>query len=1182
MLAKDIIRIILYGVGLSSLGAVIYFAGPFIAFGDWRPLENHIVRQIAILLLTAAVAAVVGLNLFKRRKNAKEIADGIAGADQPVSDEPVLKERMKDALATLKTASGNKSGYLYDIPWYVIIGPPGAGKTTALVNSGLKFPLARGATPAAIAGVGGTRYCDWWFTDEAVLIDTAGRYTTQDSNSKADKDSWLAFLDILKKSRSRQPINGVLVAISIEDILTLPKQELALHADAIRMRLLELHQRLKVSFPVYALFTKADLVAGFTEYFAYLGEAGRRQVWGATFQTADKTQNLVGQIPVEFDHLLERLSEETLDRLQDEPTPQHRVQLFGFPAQMARLKPQIHDFLNQIFEPTRYHVNANLRGFYFTSGTQQGTPIDQLIGSLARTFGAEEVGSGSYSGTGKSYFLADLISKVIIGEADWVSTDRAAVRRALILKTAALSLIGLVSIGLIAAWLTSYKRNSDLIEQSLQADSEYAAAGAPVIKETLIADHDLDKVLPLLYRLRNAPAGYASRNEAVPLSARYGLSQRARLLSPAKAAYHTALERMFRPRLLYRLEEQLNARINEPAFVYEALKVYLMLGGLQAPDRELIRSWMQRDWADNLYPGATNAEGRRLLDENLAAMFDLETEQPPLVELDGRLIKQAQSSLARLSVSQRAYEFLKSEARASSAGDWIASRRGGPDMTVVFETTTGQPLDALRVPEFFTYNGFHQKFVARLPGLSERMKRERWVLGDAGQQSAVDQQYDNLAGDLLSIYSNDFVTTWRTALQSLRLKKLLADKPKYEVLRALSAPTSPMRQILESVRDETMLTKERPKTPANAAAPSAPAVPSAPALFTNAQDGPLGATIEAQFKPYHAVLEGESTRRPIDSAIANLNDIAQNLTLIIENPQLTAQATAALQSQVAALRNNASRMPPPFSDMLRAAAAEFEGSIAASTAGQILQTLRDQVTPACQQTVTNRYPFVRSSNQEVPLADFAKVFSPNGIMDKFFAQYLAPYADTSRPEWVWRKESPVGRSFSPDTLKQFQNAAYIRDAFFQTGGAVPAVSFAIRPPGSAGPGVTVKTEIGGTTITGPSSPGPTTSSLFGGPQPAPAPQPQSNAPTTVLWPGPSPRTAISVSNDTGPPSVLERTGPWSLFRMLEAGSLVAKAESASATFIVAGRELNYQISTGSLRNPLNMSVLREFRCPTGI
>ncbi len=1172
MLPKRIIQIVLYGIGLSSLAAVVYFAGPFIAFGNWHPLENTIVRNIVILLLVAGAAAIAGFSLLQRRKGDKQIAEGISGAEQTVNDEPVLKERMKDALATLKTASGNRSGYLYDLPWYVIIGPPGAGKTTALVNSGLKFPLAGGATPAAVAGVGGTRYCDWWFTEEAVLIDTAGRYTTHDSDAKSDKESWFSFLDLLKKTRPRQPINGVLVAISIEDILTLSRQDLAAHAEAIRMRLLDLHQRLKVNFPVYALFTKADLVAGFTEYFSYLNEAARRQVWGATFQTADKSKNLIGSIPNEYDLLLERLSEETLDRLQDEPAPQHRVQLFGFPAQMARLKPQIHNFLNQIFEPTRYHVNASLRGFYFTSGTQQGTPIDQLIGSLARTFGAEEVAPGAYQGSGKSFFLTDLITKVIIGEADWVSTDRGAVRRALIVKTAALSVIGLVAAALSIAWLTSYKKNSDLIEQSVKLDGEYAAAGAPLIKQTIIADHDLDKVLPLLHRLRNAPAGYATRTMEVPLSQRYGLSQHTRLLSASEAAYHTALERMFRPRLLYRLEEQLNARIGEPAFVYEALKVYLMLGGQHPPDRELIKSWMLRDWTDNLYPGATNAEGRRLLEDHLTAMFDLETEQPPLVELDGRLIQAAQASLARLSVAQRAYELLKSEARSSTTGDWVVTRKGGPDVSVVFQGTPGHPLDSIRVPAFFTYNGFQQMFIAKLPGLSERMNRERWVLGEAGQQAVVGQQYDALANDLLNIYSNDFVTTWRAELANIRLKKLLADKPKYDALRALSAPTSPLRQILESIRDETSLTKERPK-PAGTPAPTTPLAPAAPALF-NTQDGSPGAAIEAQFKPYYSVLEGDSTRRPIDSIIANLNDIAQNLTLIVENPQMTAQATSSLQTQVAALRNNASRMPPPFSDMLRGAAAEFEGSVVASTAGQLLESLRDQVTPICQQTISNRYPFVRGSNQEVPLGDFAKLFSPNGIIDRFFTQFLAPYADTSRSDWTWRKDSPVGRSLSTETLKQFRTAAYIRDAFFQTGGSMPMVSLAIKPPRAAAPGIEIKTEIGGTVIASPSTGG---TSIFGASPPPPNP-----GPSTVQWPGPSARTAISVSNESGPPSVLERTGPWSLFRMLEAGSLNTKGETASATFIVAGTELNYQISTGSIRNPLNLAMLREFRCPSGI
>jgi type VI secretion system protein ImpL len=1184
MVKKDILRIILYGVGITSLTSLVYLAGPFIAFGSWHPLDSYIVREICVMLLLAGAATFGSFQFYRRRKSAKALAEGVSEAEKKESDEIVLKDRMKDAVATLKSASGGKKDYLYDLPWYVLIGPPGSGKTTALINSGLKFPLSRGASPAAIAGVGGTRYCDWWFTEDAVLIDTAGRYTTQDSDAKADKQSWFAFLDMLKKNRPRQPINGVILAISLEDLLTLSSADLATHSNAIRARLLELHQRLKVDFPVYALFTKGDLVAGFVEFFGYLGDQGRKQVWGATFQTADKTRNMVGEVPVEYDALLERLSEETLDRLQDEPAPNTRVLLFGFPAQMARLKQSIHDFLNHIFEPTRYHANAMLRGFYFTSGTQQGTPIDRLIGALVKSFGAEELAASTYSGQGKSYFLHDLILKVIIGEAAWVSTDRAAVRRAMILKVAALSVIAITVIGASTAWFTSYRRNSALIEQTELADKKYVVDAGPYLHETIIGDRDLHKVLPLLHELRYMPSGYATRDESTPLAATFGLSQRERLQSASENSYRVGLERVFRSRLIFRLEEQMEAKISDPAFIYEALKVYMMLGGQQPADRDLILAWMRRDWAENLYPGAGNADGRKGLEEHLMAMLDLENGEP-LIELNGRLIEDCQKTLARLSVAQRAYALLRSQARTSAAGDWTPASKGGPDVANVFEAAGGQTLDTIRVPKFLTYSGFHESFLGNLADIADRVKRDRWVLGAAGEQAALAAQYDNLPDALLELYTSDFIPAWTEALSKLRLKTLTGDKPRYLALGAISAPTSPLRQLIVSIDEETSLTLERtspnqpPSTKAGNNRPTVSTAAKPLAILFKSQDRAPGANIEAAFKQFRVVLEGEATRQPIDAVIGNLNQIAQNMILVATNPSQSAQASIVLQNEVAGLRNNAARLPRPFDQLLGQAAAQFEKDVATTKAGQLMIMLRDQIYPVCQQTVNGRYPFVKASNTDVPLADFARLFSPNGLMDRFFTQNLAPYADTSKAQWTWRQSAGVDPSLSPATLREFQRAAEIRDAFFQTGGNTPMVSLAVKPPILATPGAIAKLELGGFAVV---SPGPATGAAAGGPAAAGTAQ-TNNAPIAVQWPGPSLRTAISVANDeNSPPSVLERTGPWSVFRMLEAGSLSVRAENATASFIIGGRELRYQISSGSLRNPLNLTVLREFHCPGGI
>ena len=130
-----------------------------------------------------------------------------------------LRERFDEAVTALKQRRTGDS--LYELPWYVIIGPPGSGKTTALLNSGLKFPLEQRVGKGALRGVGGTRNCDWWFTDEAVFLDTAGRYTTQDSDAASDSVGWSEFLALLRKYRARRPINGVILTINAHDLLML-------------------------------------------------------------------------------------------------------------------------------------------------------------------------------------------------------------------------------------------------------------------------------------------------------------------------------------------------------------------------------------------------------------------------------------------------------------------------------------------------------------------------------------------------------------------------------------------------------------------------------------------------------------------------------------------------------------------------------------------------------------------------------------------------------------------------------------------------------------------------------------------------------------------------------------------------------------------------------------------------
>ncbi len=525
-------------LGVLILAALIWFFGPLFAFADYRPLDGPITRLVVILVLLFIWAMFNILLLLRARRTDKEMTEEIIAAPAEPGDTAseasqeeiaLLKDRMQEAMALLrKSKLGGKRGrrYLYQLPWYIIIGPPGAGKTTALVNSGLRFPLAEKLGKDAISGIGGTRDCDWWFTNEAVLIDTAGRYTTQDSDEALDSAAWTGFLKLLRKHRRRQPINGALIAVSVSDLATQSESERQATARTIKKRIRELHDELGIRFPIYVLFTKTDLVAGFVEYFDDLGREERGQVWGMTFPVDDgkSGQGVVSHFDKELDLLLDQINDRMIERLHQEPDMQRRSLIYGFPQQIASLRGPMRDFLNEVFQPSRYEERAMLRGVYFSSGTQDGTPIDRLMGAMARTFGIGRQAISAFSGGGRSYFITRLFRDVVFAEAGMVITDSKLERRRRWVRRGAMAAGVIAFLGMTVIWFVSFQGNKDLIAQ-VQSETDSYLEQTAKLAISKVDDSDIVSVVQPLNTLRDLPGGYAKQDDDVPMEVTFGLYQ---------------------------------------------------------------------------------------------------------------------------------------------------------------------------------------------------------------------------------------------------------------------------------------------------------------------------------------------------------------------------------------------------------------------------------------------------------------------------------------------------------------------------------------------------------------------------------------------------------------------------------------------------------------------------------
>ena len=1151
-------------IGIVLLCALIWLFGPLISVGDMVPLADDLVRMIVIaVILVLWLFSLLLAQLRAAKKNQLFVTE-LATPEKPKVSLPgeanvaEINTKFASVLTEMKRSKLGGKKFLRDMPWYVIIGPPGSGKTTALRQSGLHFPIDLSDD---LKGVGGTRNCDWFFTEDAVLVDTAGRYVQQQSDPEIDSAEWQGFLDMLKKHRGKRALNGVILTLSLKELLA-GEAAVREHGREIRKRLAELRERLQIQLPVYLMLTKVDLVPGFEAFFGNLPTKEREQVWGATLPTDARIDRTT--IEREIKALLANLETRLTSRMAEDVALEQRAEIFRFPAQVERLEAPLKLLIDTVFGESRYEESPWLRGFYFTSATQEGSPIDRLVGELAGSFGLNaDTPTRRPFGEKRSYFLRNMLTDLIFPEAGLGTFDAAAEERRKWIWRGSLAGASLVTLLAGLLFLFSFLRYSGAIDDQERLLADLSGRLANVAARQAPTDPlDLELALDGVTEVKAA----ATEVPTSPLTI-VGPTAKSELAEAQRIAYDRGLRNILEPRMVAMLEATMWRQIRDPEYLLGALKVYYMMTGLAPYDRDFAAQWWQDQLPLNapIDPFPTDAA----LEHQLAAIDRMGSEEQKIAP-DNALVQQALQSICTIPLAARAYSALISDPAVTALPEWIPAEKAGPNATRVLTRISEKTL-RVGLPGAFTYDGFHNVVLPLIPEVAATAALDQAVFAGGCAESS-DASVATLEADILKLYQDDFIAQWNGFLRDIRLAPI-SDLPTATAnMKDLASPDSTLRRLVRAVVDEVDLTRVIPEEEGGAATEGlakkavsklgkvGKLLKAGSKLATSTggvEDGPPpGTEIAQQFAPLKGAIEEVDGVPPLlDDVGLQLDGLAKELASAMNSPdpEATLLARGGLGELTGAVANAARTLPDPLDDWV----AGIAGDTIAVTRDAVISQLNDRwradVYDFCVKATEGRYPFDQTSAIDVNVADFRELFAPGARIDKFVTDNLLPYIDTTTKPWAWRADFGLDGAL----LAPFERARSIRDGLF-AGGVGPVIGFTLLPKDLAPNAASVTLNVDNQVLT-----------YFNA----------AAAPMHMNWPGPD---GTNQPTDGTGDMLASETGAWAWLRLIRKGSLSATSlpEVFNLRLGLSGFSADFEMRADSVNNPLDLKMFGNFKCPT--
>lgn len=1130
----------------------IWWKGP-----AWRFYEAYWLKPLANRWLATAVWVLLAfiwltVRVVKRLQRVEKQQKQQRQEEQdPLSVAVNFQQRYLDRWLLRLQRHLDSRSYLWQLPWYLVTGPTGSGKTSLLREG---FPADVIYTPDASRGADQQVYITPYVGGQAVIFDTDGVLTEPDDGDvlhRRLREHWLGWL--LQK-RTRQPLNGLILTLDLPDLLTADKRRHEQLIQTLRGQMQAIRQALHARLPVYIVLTKLDLLTGFAAWFRTLDRNGRDSILGVTFtRYADESDAWRSELNAFWQNWGQQMNQALAEQMLTQSVPAARSAAFSFSRQMQGAGESIARLLDVLMAGE--HQDICLRGVFLTSSLQRGQMDDIFTQSAARQYGLEHGSLSAWPLVDTTpYFTRTLFPEVLLAEPNFAGENRlwlARSRRRMSLFAGCSAVAGVLLIG---GWHHWYNENYHAGLKVLTQAKSFMDVPPPQG-----TDETGRLQLPLLNPVRDATLAYGDWGDRSWL-ADMGLYQGTRVGPYVEQTYLHLLEQRYLPALLNGLVKQMNNAPPESEEKLAILRVIRMLEDKSGRNDAVVKQFMAKRWSEQFH-GQRDVQAQLMshLDYALAhtdwyaQRLQGDADAISLWTPYDKTVAAAQKELSRLPVYQRVYQSLKTRALGVLPADLSLRDQTGPTFDQTFIATDN---NKLIIPQFLTRYGLQSYFVKQRDELVKLTAMDSWVLALTHNVTYSDADRTEIQRQLTEQYISDYTATWRTGMDNLNIRGYDSLAALTGALEQIISGDQPLQRILTALRDNTRppILSEKLSDNERAQAKTEP-------------DWRLLNRLGHEFAPENSTLEEQKDKgSTLQAVYQQLTELHRYLLAVQNAPVPGKSALKAVQLRldqnssdpIFATRQMAKTLPAPLNRWVDKLADQAWHVVMIEAVRYMELDWRDSVVKTFNTQLADKYPFDPRSKEDASLDAFERFFKPGGVLDAFYQQNLKLFVENS--QGLNGEDNVVIRE---DVLGQLDTAQKIRDIFFSPQNGLGA-QFAVETVALSGNKRRSVLNLDGQLVDYAQG---------------------RNYTAHLVWPNnmregnESKLTLVGAGGNSSPRSIAF-SGPWAQFRLFGAGQLTSVQNGTfTARFSVDGGTMTYRIHTDTEDNPFAGGLFSQFRLP---